>query len=108
MCNYMRFGGCRVDLPAGWLDQAQQVVAGFPRFLDEFEALLVGNEILMARTQGVGVLSAELAVNAGISGPMRAPAASTTTSARSTTTASTTASPSASRSASTATSTTAT
>ena len=24
MCNYMRFGGCRVDMPAGWLDQAQQ------------------------------------------------------------------------------------
>jgi NADH-quinone oxidoreductase subunit D len=70
MCNYMRFGGCRVDLPAGWLDQAKQVVAAFPRFLDEFESLLTGNEILMARTQGVGVLSKELAVNAGVTGPM--------------------------------------
>jgi NADH-quinone oxidoreductase subunit D len=70
MCNYMRFGGCRVDLPAGWLDQAKIVVAGFPRFLDEFEQLLVGNEILMDRTQEVGVLSRELAVSAGISGPM--------------------------------------
>jgi NADH-quinone oxidoreductase subunit D len=70
MCNYMRFGGCRVDLPAGWLDQAKKVVAGFPRFLDEFEQLLVGNEILMDRTQEVGVLSRELAVSAGISGPM--------------------------------------
>ena len=57
MCNYMRFGGCRVDLPAGWLDQAQKVVAGFPRFLDEYEQLLVSNEILMERTQGIGVLS---------------------------------------------------
>ena len=56
MCNYMRFGGCRVDLPAGWLEQAKQVVANYPQFLDEFEALLTGNEILMARTQGVGVL----------------------------------------------------
>ena len=37
MCNYMRFGGCRVDLPAGWLEQAQKVVEAFPRFLDEFE-----------------------------------------------------------------------
>jgi NADH-quinone oxidoreductase subunit D len=70
MCNYMRFGGCRVDMPAGWLDDAKKVVAGFPRFLDEYEALLVGNEILMERTQGVGVLSKELAINAGISGPM--------------------------------------
>ena len=70
MCNYMRFGGCRCDLPPGWLDQAQQVVSEFPRFLDEFEALLSENEILRSRTQGVGVLSPELAVNAGITGPM--------------------------------------
>jgi NADH-quinone oxidoreductase subunit D len=70
MCNYMRFGGCRVDMPAGWLDQAKQVVADFPRFLDEYENLLVGNEILMERTQGIGVMSKELAINAGMSGPM--------------------------------------
>ncbi|WP_158823994.1 NADH-quinone oxidoreductase subunit D [Granulicella sp. S156] len=70
MCNYMRFGGCRVDLPAGWLEEAKQVVAAFPRFLDEYETLLVGNEIIMARTQGVGVLSKELAINAGITGPV--------------------------------------
>ena len=70
MCNYMRFGGCRVDLPDGWLDQAKRLVAEFPRFLDEYERLIAGNEILLARTQGVGVLSRELAVNAGITGPI--------------------------------------
>jgi NADH-quinone oxidoreductase subunit D len=70
MCNYMRFGGCRVDMPAGWLDQAKKVVADFPRFLDEYEKLLVSNEILMERTQNVGVLSKELAINSGMSGPM--------------------------------------
>src|SRR5438445_4123218 len=70
MCNYMRFGGCRAELPAGWLEQARQVVDGFPRFLDEFEKLLTENEILVSRTQGVGVLPPELAVNASITGPM--------------------------------------
>jgi NADH-quinone oxidoreductase subunit D len=70
MCNYMRFGGCRCDLPAGWLEACRAVVEGLPRFLDEFEALLTTNEILMARTQGIGVLSAELAVQAGVTGPM--------------------------------------
>ena len=70
MCNYMRFGGCRVDFPAGWLQQAQKVTEAFPRFLDEYERLLAENEILMARTQGIGVLPKELAVNAGITGPM--------------------------------------
>jgi NADH-quinone oxidoreductase subunit D len=70
MCNYMRFGGCRVDLPAGWLEQAKKVVEGFPRFLDEFESLLMTNEILMARTQGVGVVTTAQAINSGMSGPM--------------------------------------
>ncbi|HEX4320326.1 MAG TPA: NADH-quinone oxidoreductase subunit D [Acidobacteriaceae bacterium] len=70
MCNYMRFGGCRVELPNGWLDKVKTLVAGLPEFLDETEALLTGNEILMARSQGVGVLKPDLAVNAGITGPM--------------------------------------
>jgi NADH-quinone oxidoreductase subunit D len=70
MCNYMRFGGCRVDAPAGWMEQARKIVDAFPRFLDEYEQFLTRNEILMARTQGVGVLSKDLAVNAGITGPM--------------------------------------
>src|ERR1043166_7150663 len=70
MCNYMRFGGCRVDLPPGWLEQAQEVVANFPRFVDEYEQLLSENEILLARTQGIGVLPSDLAVNASITGPM--------------------------------------
>ncbi|MBI2928149.1 MAG: NADH-quinone oxidoreductase subunit D [Verrucomicrobia bacterium] len=70
MCNYMRFGGCRCDLPDGWLEQAKQVVESYPRFLDEFEALLNENEILIARTQGVGVVPRELIVNASITGPM--------------------------------------
>lgn len=70
MCNYMRFGGCRVDFPTGWLQQTQKVVEAFPRFLDEYERLLAENEILMARTQGIGVLPKELAVNAGVTGPM--------------------------------------
>jgi len=70
MCNFMRFGGCRCDLPPGWVEAAQRVVDHYPRFLDEFERFLSGNEILMARTQGVGRLPRELAVNAGVTGPM--------------------------------------
>jgi NADH-quinone oxidoreductase subunit D len=45
-------------------------VENYPRFLDEYERLLAENEILIARTQGVGVLPRELAVNASITGPM--------------------------------------
>ena len=58
MCNYMRFGGCRVDPSPAWLDATRKVVAGLPQFVDEFEALLSGNEILMARTPGCGRVAA--------------------------------------------------
>jgi NADH-quinone oxidoreductase subunit D len=70
MCNYMRFGGLRVDMTDAQLEVARQVVDSYPQFLDEFEQLLTGNEILLARCQHVGVLPADLAVNASITGPM--------------------------------------
>ncbi len=70
MCNYLRFGGVRVDCAPDWLKEASELVSRLPRFVDEFERLLRSNEILMARTQGVGVLPRELAVNAGVTGPM--------------------------------------
>lgn len=70
MCNYFRFGGLRCDVPEGWLAQAREVVDQFPRFLDEYEKLLCENEIILSRTQGIGKLSRELAVSAGITGPM--------------------------------------
>jgi NADH-quinone oxidoreductase subunit D len=70
MCNYQRFGGCRIDASPEWLAQASQLVDGYGEFLDEYEELITGNEILMARTQGVGVLEPALAISAGITGPM--------------------------------------
>ena len=70
MCNYMRFGGCRVDPSAAWLNETRKVVAGLPAFVDEFEAFLRSSEIVMARAQGMGVLPADLAINAGVTGPM--------------------------------------
>jgi len=70
MCNYIRPGGVREDVPEGWLDRAREIVKNYPRFLDEFETLLTKNEIIRQRTQQVGVLSKELAVNASVTGPL--------------------------------------
>jgi NADH-quinone oxidoreductase subunit D len=70
MCNYFRFGGARNDVPPGWLEKTREVVDAFPGFLDEYERLLTANEIVLSRTQGVGVLTKALAINAGITGPM--------------------------------------
>ena len=55
---------------ADWIKQAQSVVEAFPQFLDEFEALISENEVLMARSQHVGILKPELAIDAGVAGPV--------------------------------------
>jgi len=70
MLNYARFGGVRCDVPKGWLEKARAYLATYPAFLDEMEQFLTGNEILLSRLQGIGVLSAERAINGGISGPV--------------------------------------
>ncbi len=70
--HYMfnRVGGLKEDLPAGWLTRAAAAVAAVRRRLSELEDLILGNEIFRARTQGVGVLSAELVHAYGVSGPI--------------------------------------
>jgi len=70
MCNYIRPGGVREDLPDGWLEGAKAIVDHYPQFLDQFETLLTENEIIRQRTQRVGVLPKELAVNASVTGPL--------------------------------------
>jgi NADH-quinone oxidoreductase subunit D len=70
MTNCMRFGGCRSDLPPGWIDGVRAFLRTYPRMLDEIEQLTATNEILVGRTRGVGVVSAERAVAGGLSGPV--------------------------------------
>ena len=70
MCNYIRPGGVREDVPDGFLEKAKALVGNYPRFLDEFETLLTENEIIRQRTQNVGILPKELAVNASVTGPL--------------------------------------
>lgn len=70
MANFMRFGGCRNDLPPGWLEKVKVLVDDYTPFLDEMDRLLTGNEILLARTQDVGALPATTLINGGITGPM--------------------------------------
>ncbi len=70
--HYMfnRVGGLKEDLPAGWLGRVRGAVAAVRRRLPDLEAMIVGNEILEARTRGVGVLTPELVQSYGVSGPI--------------------------------------
>ncbi|MBN1692933.1 MAG: NADH-quinone oxidoreductase subunit D, partial [Dehalococcoidales bacterium] len=70
MHNYMRIGGVSQDMPEEFLPALKKLIIQWQRFIEEFDFFLKQNEILIARAKGVGVLSRELAINCGISGPV--------------------------------------
>lgn len=67
--SYFRIGGLMMDLPAGFDRRVQQFIDAFPKALAEFNKLLSGNWIFQKRTQGIGYISAEDAIDWGLSGP---------------------------------------
>jgi NADH-quinone oxidoreductase subunit D len=70
MTSYFRVGGLALEPPTGWLDKVRRVIDAMPGHVDEYEDLLTKNRIWMARTKGVGMLSAEDAIAMGVSGPL--------------------------------------
>ena len=68
--SYARVGGLKDDLPAGFLKRSARVLADTRKRIKEFEALIMGNEIIFARTRGVGVLPPDTAIAYGCSGPV--------------------------------------
>jgi NADH-quinone oxidoreductase subunit D len=69
MTSYFRIGGLAVEPPPGWLERVRRFVDMFPSRIQEYEDLLTRNRIWLARTQGVGVITAGDALAWGITGP---------------------------------------
>jgi NADH-quinone oxidoreductase subunit D len=70
MTSFTRVGGVAWDLPEGWLEQLQRFIDVMPARIDDFEAMLSDNPIWHQRLKGVGVLSRQDAIEAGVTGPM--------------------------------------
>ena len=68
--SYMRPGGVLQDAPEDFWPALDVCIRDMPGYIDELEGLITGNEIVLARTRDVGVLTAEQAINASITGPM--------------------------------------
>jgi NADH-quinone oxidoreductase subunit D len=68
--SYARVGGLKDDLPRGFLKQSAEVLKWTRAKLRDFENLIMGNEIIAARTKGIGILPADVAVSYGVSGPV--------------------------------------
>ncbi|MDI6856884.1 MAG: NADH-quinone oxidoreductase subunit D [Dehalococcoidia bacterium] len=68
--NYIRIGGVAFDLPPEFLPALRRLLDEMPERIQEYSDLLLENEIILARSRGTGVLPADLAINASMSGPM--------------------------------------
>jgi NADH-quinone oxidoreductase subunit D len=68
--SYCRVGGLKDDLPRGFLKRSAEVLAVTRKRIKEYETLIMGNEIIFARTRNVGILPAETAIAYGCSGPV--------------------------------------
>jgi len=68
--NYMRIGGLSQDIPEEFMPALERFIEEMPGFIDEYDQLLAENEILLARTKGVGILPPEQAINCSVSGPV--------------------------------------
>ena len=68
--SYMRPGGVTQDAPEDFWIALEVLLKDLPGYIGELEDLITGNEIVLARTRDVGILGAEHAIDASVSGPM--------------------------------------
>jgi NADH-quinone oxidoreductase subunit D len=68
--NYMRIGGVSRDIPPEFMPAVRKLLKDLPKRVDEYENLLLSNEIIVARSRGVGTLTPEQAMAHSVSGPM--------------------------------------
>ncbi len=68
--NFFRIGGLAADVPYGWIEKVGDFCHYFLPKVDEYERLITDNPIFRMRTEGVGILSRDDAIDWGVSGPM--------------------------------------
>jgi len=67
--SYPRVGGLPLDLPEDFEEVVRNFLKTFPKTLKEVDSLLTRNKIWIERTKGVAVISAEDAIDLGLTGP---------------------------------------
>jgi NADH:ubiquinone oxidoreductase subunit D len=68
--GFYQVGGVRYDVPPGWAKTCRETVDLIDSRITEYERMLEDNPFFMARVQGVGYISRELAEDVGIAGPL--------------------------------------
>ncbi|MGC8492370.1 MAG: NADH dehydrogenase (quinone) subunit D [Syntrophobacteraceae bacterium] len=67
--SFIRIGGVAMDATDDFIEKVRKFVAWFPKALEGYHKLLTENKIWTTRTMNIGVISAEEAINHGLTGP---------------------------------------
>ncbi len=68
--SYLTVGGATADLPPGWIEKCEAFLTELEPIIWEYHTLLTTNSIFVKRTGGIGVMSPEMAIDYGCSGPV--------------------------------------
>jgi NADH-quinone oxidoreductase subunit D len=68
--SYITIGGAHDDLPEGWTDRCKQFLDYLEPRIIEYHKLLTTNAIFVKRTANLGILTKEMALSYGCTGPM--------------------------------------
>jgi NADH-quinone oxidoreductase subunit D len=68
--SYITIGGAHDDLPEGWVGRCREFLDYLKPRVEEYHTLLTRNAIFVQRTANIGVLSRDLAVSYGCTGPV--------------------------------------
>jgi NADH-quinone oxidoreductase subunit D len=68
--RYIQVGGVIEDIPAGWEAKARAFLEDFPSRIDQFEALINENQIVLERLRGVAAVDEQTLLGLGVTGPL--------------------------------------
>src|SRR6476620_615527 len=68
--RYIQVGGVIEDIPVGFADKVRAFCKEMPERVDQYEALLAKNEIVLNRLRHVTPLDAEILLGLGVTGPL--------------------------------------
>jgi NADH-quinone oxidoreductase subunit D len=68
--RYIQVGGVMEDIPPGFEQRVRGFCAEFPSRLDQFEALIDRNQIVLQRLRGVAAVDEQTLLDFGVTGPL--------------------------------------
>ncbi|NUT56135.1 MAG: NADH-quinone oxidoreductase subunit D, partial [Thermoleophilia bacterium] len=68
--RYIQVGGVMEDIPVGFAERVRKFCRDYPKRLDQFEALIDKNQIVLQRLRGVAAVDEQTLLDFGVTGPL--------------------------------------